>query len=80
MTNLDKLLNTTSAGMIAQKLDAKDGEKNGKIEASIWKDFIQEIGTGNANVEEFITVEDAMKSITKYVIGAAKKQVGMLKL
>ncbi len=73
MTNLDRLLNTTSAGMIAQKLDAKDGEKNGKIEASIWKEFIQEIGTGNANVDEFITVEDAMKSITKYVIGAAKK-------
>ena len=73
MTNLDKLLNTTSAGMIAQKLDAKDGTKDGKIEASIWKDFIKEIGTGNDNVDEFITVENAMKSITKYVIGAAKK-------
>ena len=73
MTNLDRLLNTTSAGMIAQKLDAKDGNKDGKIKASIWKEFIQEIGTGNDNVDEFITVEDAMKSITKYVIGAAKK-------
>lgn len=75
MTNLDKLLNTTSAGMIAQKLDAKDGTKDGNIKASIWNDFIKEIGTGK-EVDEFISVEDAMKSITKYVIGAAKKAGG----
>ena len=75
MTNLDRLLNTTSAGMIAQKLDAKDGTKDGNIKASIWNDFIKEIGTGK-EVDEFISVEDAMKSITKYVIGAAKKAGG----
>lgn len=72
MTDINRLLNSTSAGMIAKKLDAKDGE-NGKIEASIWKNFINEIGTGNNNVKEFISVGDAINSITKYLVNTAKK-------
>lgn len=72
MTDINRLLNTTSAGMIAQKLDAKDGAKDGNIKASIWNDFVKEIGTGK-EVKDSISIQDAMKSITKYVISKAKE-------
>ena len=46
MTDVNKLLNTTSAGWIAKKLDAADGNQNGQINASIWNEFVGKIGTG----------------------------------
>lgn len=70
MTDINRLLNTTSAGLLAQKLDAQDGNKNGEISASIWNEFVKD--KGGKEVREFISVEDAMNSITKYVIKNAK--------
>ena len=70
MTDINKLLNTTSAGLLAQKLDAADGTKDGKIEASIWNEFVKD--KGGKEVNEFINVGDAMNSITKYAIRNAK--------
>ena len=71
MTNVDRLLNTTAAGFIAQNLDEKDGKKDNKISASVWNDFVKD--KGGKEVKEFISVEDAMKSITKYLLTEAKK-------
>ena len=33
MTKIDRLLQSTSAGQLAQQLDAADGKKDGKISA-----------------------------------------------
>lgn len=70
MTDINPLLNGTIAGQIAQRLDAKDGSKDGKIEASIWNDFVKD--KGGKEVKEFINVVDAMNSITTYAVRNAK--------
>ena len=70
MTEVNPLLNNTSAGQIAQKLDAADGTKDGKINASIWNKFAQE--HGGKTIKESIDVETAMNSITTYVVRGAK--------
>ncbi len=70
MTEVNPLLNKTIAGQIAQKLDAADGTKDGKINASIWNEFAQE--HGGKTIKESIDVETAMNSITTYVVKGAK--------
>ena len=70
MTDINPLLNSTLAGQIAQKLDAADGTKDGKIEKSIWDAFAQE--HGGKTINESIDVESAMNSITTYVVKNAK--------
>lgn len=71
MTDVNPLLNKTAAGLMAQKLDAADGTKDGKINASIWNEFVKD--KGGKEVREFINVEAAMNSITTYVVREAKK-------
>ena len=66
MNKVNPLLNSTLAGQIAQKLDAKDGNKDGKISASIWNEFVA--GKGGKEINEFIDVEQAMNSITTYAV------------
>ena len=70
MTEVNPLLNSTLAGKIAQKLDAADGTKDGKIQKSIWDAFAQEYG--GKTVNEFIEVGDAMNSITTYAVKNSK--------
>ncbi len=70
MTDVNPLLNSTLAGQIAQKLDAADGTKDGKIEKSIWDAFAKE--HGGKTIKESIDVESAMNSITTYVVKGAK--------
>ena len=70
MTEVNPLLNSTSAGKLAQQLDAADGTKDGKIDESIWNEFVKD--KGGKTVDEFISTEDAMNSITTYVIKEAK--------
>ena len=70
MTEVNPLLNSTIAGQIAQKLDAADGTKDGKINASIWNEFAQE--HGGKTIKESIDVESAMNSITTYAVRGAK--------
>lgn len=72
MTEISKLMNTTSADLIAQKLDAADGKKDGKIEASIWNEFVKEQG-GN-EIQNHITLKDAINSIKTYVQKAMKTE------
>lgn len=70
--DVSKLLKTTSAGMLATKLDKSDGSSDGKIKGSVWNQFIDEIGTGTTIDENgAISVENAMRSITTYVVRQA---------
>lgn len=71
MTEIDKL-NATSAGLIAQKLDAADGNKDGKIEASIWNKFVAD--KGGKEIDNFIKIDDAINSITTYTQRAKKTE------
>lgn len=71
MTDIKRLLNTTLAGQMAQKLDAKDGSRDGKINHSIWNSFVEDKG-GN-EVQEYISIKDAMNSITTYLIRKASE-------
>ena len=71
MTNIDKLLNTTSAGQLAQKLDAMDGKKDGKISASVWNSFVK--GKGGKEIKNYIETGNAMNSVMTYGMKNAKK-------
>ncbi len=71
MTEVNPLLNGTLAGKIAQKLDAADGSKDGKINASIWNEFVAD--KGGKTIKESIDVVSAMNSITTYVVRNAAK-------
>jgi hypothetical protein len=66
--DIDKI-NGTLAGQIAQKLDAADGKKDGKISASVWNDFVKD--KGGKQIKNFISVENAMQSIASYANQAA---------
>ena len=68
MADISKLLNTTAAGQMAQKLDAADGNKDGKINGSIWNQFVENTGGKKISEDGFISVENAMNSITTYVV------------
>ena len=74
MTNVNSLyasiehLNDTSAGAIARKLDAQDGASDGKISGSVWNNFIDTTNCGGNKIKNYISVENAMKSITTYVV------------
>lgn len=71
MTEVNKLSGTTSASQLAQKLDAADGKQDGKIEASIWNEFVAD--KGGKQIQNHITVNNAVKSITTYVARESKK-------
>ena len=66
MTKIDRLLQSTSAGQLAQQLDAADGKKDGKISASVWNSFVD--GKGGKDIKNYINVENAMNSITSYAV------------
>ena len=73
--NLEVLLNTTTAGQIAKALDAKDkGGADGKIEASVWNAFVAD--KGGKSIRYSISIENAMKSITTYVVRKNAEQNG----
>lgn len=73
--DINKLLNTTLAGQIAKKLDAKDDNSDGKISGSVWNQFVGEIGTGKTISENgFISIENAMNSITIYAVRLSKQE------
>ncbi|MCQ2739317.1 MAG: hypothetical protein MJ237_03725 [bacterium] len=64
------LLNNTLAGSIAKKLDAQDGATDGKISASIWNAFVAD--KDGKTIKNSISIENAMKSITTYVVRKAE--------
>lgn len=70
MTEINPILKNTSAYKIAENLDKQDGTADGKISASVWNEFVKD--KGGKEVNEFINIEDAMKSITTYAIRGAK--------
>ena len=70
MTEINPILKNTSAYKIAENLDKQDGTADGKISASVWNEFVKD--KGGKEVQEFISIEDAMKSITTYAIRGAK--------
>ncbi len=71
MTEVNPHLNKTAAGLLAQKLDAQDGTKDGKIEASIWNDFVDD--KGGKKIKSSIGIVAAMNSITTYAVRMAKQ-------
>ena len=59
------------ARLIAQKLDSQDSNAgDNKIEASIWNKFVAD--KGGKTINNNITMENAVKSITAYLINNAK--------
>ena len=70
MAEINPLLNSTSAGKLAQKLDAADGKQDGKISASVWNSFVKD--KGGKSIKNYIEVESAMNSLTSYVVKNSK--------
>ena len=69
--NINKMVNGTLSGQIAQKLDAADGKKDGKISAFVWNEFVKD--KGGKEIQSYISVENALKSITTYAVRDSKK-------
>ncbi len=74
MVDINRLLQSTAAGQMAKKLDAADGNSDGKIKGSIWNQFVQGTGGKEISAEGSISIENAMKSITTYVVKNMKAQ------
>ena len=71
MTEIRQILNS-AAIELANKLDAQDsGGKDGKIEASIWNEFVKD--KGGKTIQSSITIENARKSITTYLFNTANQ-------
>ena len=51
---------------LADKLDAADGKKDGKISASVWNDFITHTGSSGNKIANSITCDNASKSFVYY--------------
>ena len=66
-------LNTTLAGKITKKLYAEQKTQTNVIKANVWNDFIGKIKTGNT-IQNEISLENAVKSITKYAVLEANRQ------
>lgn len=66
-------LNTTLAGKITKKLYAEQKTQTNVIKANVWNDFIDKIKTGNT-IQNEISLENAVKSITKYAVLEANRQ------
>ena len=62
----------TLAGQIVQQLNKKDNKDDGKIEASIWNKFVDELGTGSS-INESISLNDAVNSVTTYLVRLARQ-------
>ena len=76
-------INGTLAGLMAQALDRKDNEENKadkQISASVWNEFIDNIRRESGNdklgkkIQNSISLEDAIKSITTYSCRAGKSK------
>ena len=52
---------------IATRLDEKDGNKDNKITASVWNDFVKDKGGKQLKYSPFISLENAQKSISSYI-------------
>lgn len=66
MTKINqKGIDPNYAGFIAAALDAKDGQENGMISASVWNDFVKD--KGGKTIKNQISVENAKKSISVYL-------------
>ena len=68
-----KVNSNTLAKQIAAALDEKDKQgKNGKIEASVWNQFVQD--KGGKQISNFININDAVKSLVVYLYRQAKSK------
>lgn len=74
MTNIDRLLQSTAAGQMAKKLDEADGNSDGMIKGSIWNQFVQGTGGKEINENGSISIANAMKSITTYIVKNMRAQ------
>jgi hypothetical protein len=72
MAGIDKTNIRTMATDIARQLDNQDSNKgDGKIEASIWNEFVAD--KGGRQIRNSITLGNAIKSITTYIARNATK-------
>lgn len=67
MTDIKQILNSTALS-IAKNLDKKDGVEDGKIKGSIWNQFVEDKGGNKISENGFISLENARKSITTYLM------------
>lgn len=51
---------------LATRLDEKDGKKDGKISASVWNGYLSEMGSKGNRIQNYITVDNAVKSFDYY--------------
>lgn len=51
---------------LAEKLDAADGKKDGKINASVWNSFLDKVGSSGNRINNFINIDNASKSFNYY--------------
>ena len=65
----------TWSSQLADKLDAADGVKDGKITASIWNNFMAGTGSNGNRINRYITLDRAIVSFNYY---KNKKDVGQV--
>lgn len=71
--NIQNKQNVLWSRQLADKLDAADGQKDGKIDKSIWNSYLTSMGSNGNKISNYITVDNASRSFDYY---AAKKDAG----
>lgn len=71
--NIQNKQNVLWSRQLADKLDAADGQKDGKIDESIWNSYLTSMGSNGNKISNYITVDNASRSFDYY---AAKKDAG----
>lgn len=71
--NIQNKQNVLWSRQLADKLDAADGQKDGKIDASVWNSYLTSMGSNGNKISNYITVDNASRSFDYY---AAKKDAG----
>lgn len=67
MTNIDPTNLKNYAAELFDKLDAKDGKVDGKVQNSVWNEFAENEQTQGNNVKNFIERENGIKAIVRYM-------------
>ena len=73
MTNIDPTNLKNYAAELFDKLDAKDGKIDGKVQNSVWNEFAENEQTQGNNVKNFIERENGIKAIVRYMKAQCEK-------
>ena len=73
MTNIDPMNLKNYAAELFDKLDAKDGKMDGKVNNSVWNEFAENEQTQGNTIKNYIERDNGIKAIVRYINAQCEK-------